>query len=210
MNDPGKGKSVTAPIEFWFDFSSPYGYLAAQKIDALAAKHGRAVDWRPMLLGVVFKHVGTAPLTQVPLKGDYSKRDFSRSARFHGLAEFTMPDPFPIATQAAARIFLWAKRQDAQRAVALAKALYHAYFRDHVDISQPDAAAAVAGAQGHDAVAARAAVDDPAIKDLLKRDVEAGIARGVFGSPFVFADGEPFWGLDRFDQLERWLATGGF
>jgi 2-hydroxychromene-2-carboxylate isomerase len=201
---------MSAPIEFWFDFSSPYGYLAAQKIDALAAKHGRSVDWRPMLLGVVFKHVGTAPLTQVPLKGDYSKRDFNRSARFHGLAEFAMPDPFPIATQAPARIFLWAKRQDPQRAVALAKALYHAYFRDHVDISQPDAAAAVAGAQGWDAAAARAAIDDPAVKDLLKRDVEVGIARGVFGSPFVFVGDEPFWGLDRFDQLERWLATGGF
>jgi 2-hydroxychromene-2-carboxylate isomerase len=201
---------VNAPIEFWFDFSSPYGYLAAQKIDALAAKYGRAVDWRPMLLGVVFKHVGTAPLTQVPLKGEYSKRDFNRSARFHGLAEFEMPDPFPIPTQAAARIFLWQKARDPLAAARLAKAFYHAYFRDHVDISQPDAAAAVAAKEGADAVAARAAVDDPAIKDALKRDVEAGIARGVFGSPFVFVDGEPFWGLDRFDQLERWLATGGF
>jgi len=57
---------------------------------------------------------------------------------------------------------------------------------------------------------ARAAIDDVTIKDALKRDVDAAIAAGVFGSPFVIVDGEPFWGLDRFDQIERWLETGGF
>jgi 2-hydroxychromene-2-carboxylate isomerase len=201
---------VSAAIEFWFDFSSPYGYLAAQKIDALAAKHGRIVDWRPLLLGAVFKQVGTAPLTMVPLKGDYSKRDFNRSARFHGLAEFRMPEPFPIPTQAAARMFHWQKAHDPRRAVALALALYHAYFRDPVDISQPAAAAAVAAGAGFDGAAARAAVDDPAYKESLRRDVDAALAKGVFGSPFVFVDGEPFWGLDRFDQVERWLERGGF
>ena len=56
----------------------------------------------------------------------------------------------------------------------------------------------------------RVAINDPAIKDALKREVEQAIGRGAFGSPFVFVDGEPFWGLDRFDQIERWLATGGF
>jgi 2-hydroxychromene-2-carboxylate isomerase len=57
---------------------------------------------------------------------------------------------------------------------------------------------------------ARAAIDDVTIKDALKRDVDAAIAAGVFGSPFVIVDGEPFWGLDRFDQIERWLETRGF
>jgi 2-hydroxychromene-2-carboxylate isomerase len=79
-----------------------------------------------------------------------------------------------------------------------------------VDISSPELAASVAGREGVDAAAARAAIDDPAIKDLLKREVDQAIARGVFGSPFMVVDGEPFWGLDRFDQVDRWLATGGF
>jgi 2-hydroxychromene-2-carboxylate isomerase len=78
---------MAAPIDFYFDFSSPYGYLAAQKIEALAAKHGREVDWHPVLLGVIFKETGSAPLTMVPLKGDYSRRDFERSARFHGIRD---------------------------------------------------------------------------------------------------------------------------
>ncbi len=197
-------------IDFWFDFSSPYGYLAAQKIDALAAKHGHAVDWRPMLLGVVFKHTGGAPLTQLPMKGGYSTHDFQRSARFHGIGDFRMPSVFPIASQAPARIVLWAKANESTAGARLAKALYRAYFFDGRDISSPDVAAEVAGQAGFDAAAARAAVDDPAIKDALKREVETAIAAGVFGSPFVIIDGEPFWGLDRFDQIDRWLATGGF
>lgn len=201
---------MAAPIDFYFDFSSPYGYLAAQRIDALAAKHHRTVDWHPMLLGVVFRQTGMAPLTGIPLKGEYSKRDFARSARFHGIAEFRMPSRFPIASQAPARIVLWLKARDPALAVRVAKALYRAYFLEDVDISDADAAVAVAAKEGVDAVAARAAIDHPAVKDALKCEVEQAIGRGVFGSPFIIVDGEPFWGLDRFDQIERWLATGGF
>jgi 2-hydroxychromene-2-carboxylate isomerase len=198
------------PVLFHFDFSSPYGYLAAQRIDALAARHGRTVDWRPMLLGVAFKQSGQAPLTQIPLKGDYSRRDFARSARFHDVADFRMPEKFPIPSQAPARIVLWTKARNPAQAADVAKALYRAYFVEGLDVSDPDVAADVAARTGVDRAAARAAVDDPAVKDMLKREVDGGIARGVFGSPFVFVDGEPFWGLDRFDQIDRWLATGGF
>ena len=66
------------PIDFYIDFSSPYGYFASQKIEALAAKYDRTVRWHPLLLGVIFKQTGGAPLTEVPLKGEYSKRDFAR------------------------------------------------------------------------------------------------------------------------------------
>jgi len=201
---------MKAPIEFYFDFSSPYGYLASHKIDALAAKHGRSVDWRPMLLGFAFKQTGTAPLTMIPLKGEYSKRDMMRTARYHGIDDFRMPSPFPIPTQAAARVMLWAKADDPALSVRIAKALYRSYFYDGRDISNADVAADVAAATGADRAKARASMDDAAIKDALKREVDGAIARGVFGSPFVFVDGEPFWGLDRFDQVDRWLATGGF
>jgi 2-hydroxychromene-2-carboxylate isomerase len=197
------------PIDFYFDFSSPYGYLASQKIEALAAKYGRSVEWHPMLLGVVFKQTGAAPLTEVPVKGPYSKHDFVRSARFHGV-DFNMPPVFPIPAQAPSRMVLWARQKNPADAARLAKALYRAFFVQGRDISKPDVAAEVAGEQGFDAAQARAAVDDPAIKDALKREVDGAIAAGVFGSPFIVVDGEPFWGLDRFDQIERWLRDGGF
>jgi len=201
---------MSAPLDFYFDFSSPYGYLAAQRIEALAARHGRTVDWHPMLLGVAFKQTGAQPLTAVPIKGDYSKRDFERTARFHGISGFRMPSRFPIPSQAPGRLVTWLKRDRPAAAVPMIKALYHAYFVDDRDIADVEVAADVAAAAGEARDAARAAMDDPAIKDAFRRDVEAAIARGVFGSPFVFVDGEPFWGLDRFDQVDRWLATGGF
>ena len=200
---------MSAAIDFYFDFSSPYGFLASQKIEGVAQKYGRAIDWHPVLLGVIFKETAMAPLTTIPLKGEYSKHDFARSARFHGV-EFRMPSKFPIATQAAARIVLWLKGRDPVLAVRVAKALYRAYYLGDVDISDPEQAVAVAAKEGVDASEVRAAIGEPAVKDLLKREVEQAIARGVFGSPFIVVDGEPFWGLDRFDQIERWLATGGF
>jgi 2-hydroxychromene-2-carboxylate isomerase len=201
---------MSAPIDFYFDFSSPYGYLASERIEAIAARHGRSVDWHPMLLGVVFKHTGAAPLTMIPLKGDYSRRDMERSARFHGVREFRMPSKFPIPSQAPARIVLWQKQRDLALAARLVHALYRAFFVDDIDISVPDNAVAVAAKCGIDATAARAAIDDPAVKDALKQANDDAMARGVFGSPFTIVDGEPFWGLDRLDQVERWLITGGW
>jgi 2-hydroxychromene-2-carboxylate isomerase len=201
---------MTAPIDFYFDFSSPYGYLASEKIEALAAKHGRNINWRPVLLGVIFKQTGAAPLTQIPLKGNYSRRDMERSAKFHGVPDFRMPSKFPIPSQAAARIVLWAQQRDAALAARVVHALYRALFIEDRDISDPDIAVAAAATCGVDPAAARAAIDDPAIKDALKRANEDAIARGAFGSPYIVVDGEPFWGLDRLDQVERWLATGGW
>lgn len=197
------------PVLFYFDFSSPYGYLAAQRIDALAARHGRTVDWRPMLLGVAFRQTGMQPLTAVPLKGDYSTRDFARSARFHGV-DFRMPSRFPIPSQAPGRVVTWLKATQPAAAIPVAKALYRAYFVDDRDISDPEVAADVAGANGVDRAAARAAMDDGAVKDAFRRDVDEALGRGVFGSPYIVVDGEPFWGVDRLEQVDRWLATGGF
>jgi 2-hydroxychromene-2-carboxylate isomerase len=201
---------MPAPIDFYFDFSSPYGFLASELIADLASRHGRAVNWHPILLGVLFRETGMAPLTEIPLKGDYSKRDFARSARFHGIEGFRMPSRFPIAAQAPSRIVLALRDRDPPVAVLVAKAMFRAYFTADRDISDPDTAADIAARAGANRAAMRAAIDDPAIKDALRREVADALATGVFGSPFVVADGEPFWGLDRFPQLERWLANGGF
>jgi 2-hydroxychromene-2-carboxylate isomerase len=200
---------MTAPIDFYFDFSSPYGYLASTRIDALAAKHGRSVTWRPILLGVTFKVTGGAPLPMVPLKGDYSRRDFVRSAQFHGIP-YKTPTAFPVSTQSPARAFYWLDAEDPAAAKRLASALLHAYFVEDINISNPADTVAVAVKQGLDAAKVEAAINDPAIKDKLKTEVEQSIAKGVFGSPYVVVDGEAFWGMDRLDQIDKWLATGGW
>jgi 2-hydroxychromene-2-carboxylate isomerase len=201
---------MTRPIEFYFDFSSPYGFLAAQKIEGIAARHGRSVEWNPILLGVVFKQTGSQPLTEIPLKGDYARRDFARSARFHGLPPFRMPSRFPIPTQVPARIVTWVRQSSPGQVGATSLALYRAYFEQDVDISVAQHAAGVAAQLGFDREGLLAAIDSPAVKEAYKAAMERALARGVFGSPFFVVDDEPFWGLDRLDQVERWLATGGF
>ncbi len=187
---------MKAPIDFYFDFSSPYGYLAAQKIETLAAKHGRSVTWRPILLGAAFKVSGVQPLISVPLKGEYSKHDFLRSARFYDVA-FRVPDVFPISTLHACRAFYAAS---AEKQVPLAKALFHAYFVENVNIGEADTVLKIAASLG-----LKPDINDQAVKDKTRAEVDAAVAKGVFGSPYIVVDGEPFWGADRFDQLERWL-----
>jgi 2-hydroxychromene-2-carboxylate isomerase len=191
-------------IEFYFDFSSPYGYLASNRIEALAAKHGRKVNWHPILLGPAFKAMGTPIPAHTPLKGEYSMRDFVRSARFHGIS-YEHPAAFPVSTLAAARLFYWLKDKSERKAIELAKALYRAYFVDGVDISQVESVLRVAQSVGCDPAEARAALENQSVKDRTKAEVEASLAKGVFGSPYIIIDGEPFWGMDRLDQVERWL-----
>lgn len=197
------------PIDFYFDYSSPYGYLAAMKIDELAAKYGRTVDWKPVLLGAIFKVTDAKPLPTLPLKGDYSLRDIPRSARFYGLP-YKHPSKFPIAGQAPSRAFYWVNEHDPALAHHLARALYRAYFVDDRDISSPEITAAVAASVGLKRDDVLAALGNEAVKDKLKNEVEAAIARGVFGSPYFVVDNEPFWGVDRLEQMERWLGSGPF
>lgn len=196
-------------LDFYFDFSSPYGYFASLRIDALAAKYNRSVRWHPVLLGAVFKTIGTAPLMDVPLKGDYSRRDMLRTARLHGY-EINMPTQFPIATLAPSRAFCWLNKQDPVRAKSLAAALYRAYFVQGRDISNATVTLDVAVEAGIDRAQLEAGLGDPAVKEALKIEVDEAMKRGVFGSPFFIVDGEPFWGHDRLEQLERWLNTGGW
>jgi 2-hydroxychromene-2-carboxylate isomerase len=198
------------PIDFYFDFSSPYGYFAATKIEDLAAKHGRAVIWRPILLGAVFKLNGQQPLTTIPLKGSYAAHDLARSARLFKVP-FKLPTKFPISTTAPARAFYWLGDRDPAAAKRLALALYHAYFAEDRDISNPEVTGNVAAKLGvADKAELAQALNDAAVKERLKTEVDAAIERGVFGSPYIVVDGEPFWGSDRLDQVDRWLATGGW
>lgn len=200
---------MATPIEFWFDFSSPFGYLASTRIEALAAKYGRSTIWRPFLLGAVYKINGVVPTPNVPLKGDYARIDILRTGRFYGIP-IAVPSNFPIGSVTAARAFYWADAQDPGKAKQLASALYKAYFVDDVDIANAENVVKVAVQSGFDAAAVAAGLGDAAVKERTKQEVENAIAKGVFGSPYVIVDGEPFWGMDRLDQAEKWLAGGPF
>ena len=200
---------MPAPIEFWFDFSSPYGYVASELIDGVAARHGRGVNWHPILLGPIFKAVGTAPLTTLPIKGDYSRHDFARMARYHKVP-FRLPDKFPVGTQVATRAFYLIADADPARSRDFARRVYRAYFAEGRDVADPAVVMEIAASAGADPAALAEPLKGEAIKDRARAEVEAAMKAGVFGSPYFIVDGEPFWGVDRLPLLEEWLRTGGW
>ena len=196
-------------IDFYFDFSSPYGYLASERIDALMEKHGRDATWRPILLGAVFKKLGTSPLISQPVKGPYAARDLVRTAQYLGIP-YRLPDPMPVNSVAACRAYYWLYGQDPPRAKALAHALYRGYFVDNGNLGDADVVMDCAVALGTDRDALAGALQDQVVKDKLRNEVDAALERGIFGSPTVFVGEEMFWGTDRFEQIDRWLESGGW
>lgn len=198
------------PIEFYFDFSSPYAYFAAQKIDEVAMEFGgREVDWKPFLLGIAMKMTKNEPLAHQPMKGDYSEQDWDRLARFMKVP-WKMPQTFPIASLAPARAFYWILDKDKAAAKNFARACFSAYFAEGRDIRSVDTVVEIGTSVGLNGDDLRSAVADGEIKERLKDETWAAVQAGVFGSPFFIVDGEKFWGSDRIWMIKRWLKTGGW
>jgi len=200
---------MSSAIDFYFDFYSPYGYLASLRIDEIAARHDCKVNWKPFMLGATFSITGHQPLTDTPMMADYTLLDLARSARLQA-AKFCMPDEFPQAALSCSRAFYVLVDQQPEQAVALAKAIYKAIFGEGKDGTRIELIAELARNLEIDAEALVPAMQTQPIKDRLKAETQAAINRGVFGSPFIFIGDEPFWGNDRLDQLDRWLETGGW
>ena len=154
---------MASAIDFYFDFSSPYGYLAAEMIEALGQRVNRAVNWHPILLGVVFKATGGQPLTMAPMKGPYSENDFRRSAAFYGVP-YRAPSVFPIAAQNPARAVLWMQEWHPAHAKKFTLDLYRAFFRADRDISKLDVIGDIAAGLGYSAEEVIAATQSDDIK----------------------------------------------
>ena len=199
-----------APIDFYFDFSSPYGYFASYRIDDLGQRHGREIIWRPYLMGAAMKRTGSKPLVQREMIGEYAQRDIARSARRYGIAFNPPPPPFPLASIAPCRAFYWLADRDPLQARDFARRVYAALFVDGRNISEVDVVVELAASAGAHTDETRSALELQAVKDRLRQETDAAIERGVFGSPFFIVDGEPFWGNDRLDEVDKWLETGGW
>jgi len=200
-----------SPIDFYFDFISGYGYFGSLRIEALAERHGRRVNWNCMLLGVsVMKVMGLKPMLETPLKGDYVLRDVGRYMRRHGLVlarsvSDPMMDPRP-----AARALCWVKRHHCGLEGAFARAVFDRYWRLGRDLSVSDELVELAGPLGMNAQALRQGMESEESRVDLRDSVAAALERGVFGSPFIIVDGEPFWGSDRLELVDEWLSRGGW
>jgi len=188
-------------IDFYYDPASPYTYLAATQIEALAARHSAQVAWKPMLLGKVFEATGNRMPAAVPAKGKYMMGDLQRWAAHYGVP-FAFPKTFPVNSKLPQRI---ACQVPAERAGDWAKAVMQAYWAEGHDIGTPEGVRHAAAAIGLDADALVKHAEDPEVKERLRAVTEEAVNRGVFGAPTFFVGEAMFWGCDRLVLLEEHL-----
>ena len=189
-------------LEFFYDFVSPYSYLASTRVEAVAGRHAAGLLWRPFLLGGVFKATGNRAPIEVEAKGRHMWIDLQRWARRLGVP-LVRPGQFPVASILALRSALEADRLG--KLVPFTHAVYRAYWGEGRDISQPDLLAALAGSVGLDGAAVVAAA--PQHKEALTRQTQEAIDRGAFGAPTFFVAGEMFVGNDRLELVEDALRA---
>ncbi len=191
-------------IEFFYDIGSPYSYLAATQIDAVAAAAGASVEWKPFLLGGVFKASGNDMPARVPAKARWMLSDLTLWAKRYGVP-FVFPLSFPPNTVKAMRACVAARREGQAKAFSLA--LFRAYWVDGKDPSAKETMSAAAEAAGLRGDAIIAATEDQAIKDELRALTDDAVARGAFGAPTMFVGEQMLWGNDRLELLAEALRS---
>lgn len=196
------------PIRFYFDFVSSYSYVAMNRIDKVAARWGREVDWRCVPLRDIMQHHGAVSPRDQPAKFAHNMKDLPRLCDMYGLpvsAQFPPVTKQPPFAATLHRLVFWRlKRKDPELAKRFALAVDHRYFGTGKEVrtaSQLAAACKVGGVPlAIDDI--RAAEDDPRAKKDMRKAFDAAIADGMFGAPFMVCDGETYWGADRLDHLE--------
>lgn len=191
-------------VEFFYDYTSTYSYIAHREIERVAAATGAELVFRPMALGFVFKASGNSMPAAVPAKGSYMMRDVARWAKRNGLP-FQIPSVFPVNSIRALRGAVAALQDGVFPAYH--HAVMKAYWGDGKDIGDRDVLVAVANAAGLDGEALVSRTDDPGVKDQLKTNTDEAVTRGVFGAPTFFVGDEMFWGNDRLDFVEEALRS---
>lgn len=198
-----------ATVEFFFDCSSPWTYLGFVRIRPICAAAGAEIVWKPILVGGVFNTVNPGVYEQRenpnPLKAAYTMKDMADWARFCGAHIKGIPPVFPVNAVKAMRGALHALDQG--RLEAYAEAVFAHYWGDFEDISQVTVLISICRQVGLDTEGFLAALDDPAIKARLRANTDEVIARGGFGSPTIFVDGDDmYFGNDRMPLVEAALA----
>lgn len=201
---------VRAPIDVWFDYSSPFAYLGVTRAERLLGDRAR---YRPMLLGAVFKQVGTADVPmfqQSEAKRRLTALDMHRQAA--DLATpFAFPSRFPMNTVLALRVTLLARACESAESRRLVHRIFRAFWAEDQDISKPEVVAALCSECGFDGPALVAGASEPSVKDALRQATDEAVAAGVFGAPTFVVHTEQgdklYWGSDRLELALR-AASG--
>lgn len=187
-------------IEFWFDFSSPYSYLSAMRIEQAAASRRLQVRWRPLLLGPVFRALGwkSSPFVEHPVKGDYMWKDLARECHKAGLP-WRRPSVFPRTSLLPLRVALLGAEQP--WIGAFTRRIMSIHFEEDRDIDEAGVVREVLQEDlGLPADTLLDAAQSPHHKAALRRQTEEAVQRGIFGAPTFFVGDTMFWGNDRLDD----------
>ena len=195
-------------IEFYFDCSSPWTYLAFHAVQPLAVETGAEIVWKPILVGGVFNAVNQTVYdnraTPNPLKQSYMLKDLADWAKLYGLKILFPPTVFPVNSVKCMRGAFVALDQG--KLVPYATAAFEAYWSDDRDISKEDALADIAAAAGLERQGFFAAIETDACKARLRSNTDELIKRGGFGSPTMFVGASMFFGNDRLPLVRAALA----
>ncbi len=191
-------------LEFWFDFHSPWAYLAATRIQALAARRGAQLNWRPLHLPRLIEAIGgRRPLEESPAFVRWYQQDLQDWAQEYGVIVRYHP-AYPLRPARALRATLFAQTLGA--AGVFAGAVFAAYWVENLDISDLAVLRNIAEGLGLDGAAIAAAAEDSRWKQALQDNTDEAIGRGIFGVPTVDADrAKLFFGNDRLGMLEAYL-----
>ena len=187
---------MTREVEFLFDFGSPTAYLAYTQLPKIAAKCNARIIWRPILLGGVHKASGNVSPITVPAKGRWMFKDITRWAKHYGVA-FEMNPHFPINTIALMRAAAGVQMKMPDDFLRFVDVMYKAVWEKPRNMGEPSEVASVLREAGLDADAIFALAGEQPVKDMLKRNSDDAVERGVFGAPTFFVGKEMFFGQDR-------------
>lgn len=195
-------------IELVFDFVSPNAYLIWQPLKALAEKHGAQIEVIPAFLGGMHKLTGNAPPfirdAEVKGKNAYAMLEMNRFIAKHGLTKFQMNPHFPFNTISLQRMLV---ALEPEKRVAFIETLLPAIWEEQLDVTDVETLGKILEDGGFDAQALFAKTQDPAIKQVLMDNVENMVARGAFGIPTIYIDGEMYFGKERLGQIDEQLSS---
>jgi 2-hydroxychromene-2-carboxylate isomerase len=191
-------------LEFFFDYGSPFSYLADTQLDGLAARTGAEIAYRPILLGGVFKQTGNASPITIEAKRNYMRVELGRWAKRYGIAPLRNAH-FPINTMRLMRGAIAAQR--AGVFPTYHRAVFDAFWARGLNLGDDAVMREVLQQAGLDAVRLNAMSEEQAVKDELRRNTEEAVRRGAFGAPTFFVGEDIFWGNDRLDFVEQALAA---
>ena len=195
---------MTKTVEFFYDFGSPTVYLAATQLPSIAGSVGATIDWRPMLLGGVFKSTGNQSPVVVAAKAAYMNDDLERFAKRYGVP-FRFNPHFPINTLALMRGAV-AYQDDVVVSSTYRDAIFTAIWVEARNLNEPDVIGQVLGDAGLDPAELMNRIGQQTVKDQLIANTEEAVNRGVFGAPTFFVSEQMFFGQDRLDFVAEALS----